>query len=238
MAAAAGLVFVSPAHQPRVLGGYLSPRQAQAAGERSVVIPNGVDGFWLDNINHARRPPSPPVRLIFVGSFTRNKNLPAVLETVRLLLAEGVGVRIQLVGSGPQEDEVRRLADQMPEHVEIRPWVDSKEDLRDLYRQADVFVMPSFTETFGLTYIEAMSQGLPVIYTQGEGIDGYFPDGEIGYGVDPSDPRLIADRVNQILGQHQAMSARCLAAAHSFSWDSVADRYLDLYDSVLAGKER
>jgi glycosyltransferase involved in cell wall biosynthesis len=58
-----------------------------------------------------------------------------------------------------------------------------KEKLLNNYRNSDIFIMPSYNETFGLVYIEAMSQGLPIIYTQNEGVDGYFKEGSVGYSV-------------------------------------------------------
>ena len=55
------------------------------------------------------------------------------------------------------------------------------------YKSAHIFVMPSLTETFGIVFIEALSQGLPLIYTKGQGIDGYFPQGFVGYAYNPLD---------------------------------------------------
>ena len=55
--------------------------------------------------------------------------------------------------------------------------------------------MPSFPETFGLVYVEAMSQGLPIIYTKGQGIDGYFEDGKVGYPVNTKDSNDIVKKL-------------------------------------------
>ena len=61
--------------------------------------------------------------------------------------------------------------------------------------ESDIFVMPSRYETFGLVYVEALSQGLPVIYTRGQGFDGQIPDGEVGYSVKCNDVNEIAEKL-------------------------------------------
>lgn len=55
--------------------------------------------------------------------------------------------------------------------------------------------MPSFTESFGLVYAEAMSQGLPVIYSKGQGFDGQFAEGVVGYHVDAHDPEELCENI-------------------------------------------
>jgi glycosyltransferase involved in cell wall biosynthesis len=91
--------------------------------------------------------------------------------------------------------------------------------------------MPSFAETFGLVYAEALSQGLPLIYTKGQGIDGYFRDGEVGYAVDPNDPEEIADRISMILRRYLEISNFCTAQAGQFSWERIGNIYKSLYES-------
>ena len=66
--------------------------------------------------------------------------------------------------------------------------------------------MPSFHETFGLVYIEAMSQGLPIIYTKGEGIDGYFKEATVGYSVNPKDVKNIVKKIEMIIHNYNKIS--------------------------------
>ena len=90
--------------------------------------------------------------------------------------------------------------------------------------------MPSFSETFGLTYVEAMSQGVPVIFTKGQGFDGFFPDGHVGYRVDPGNPSMIADRIIDILGNYKQISGNCVVGSRRFSWEKIAQTYQSLYN--------
>ena len=63
----------------------------------------------------------------------------------------------------------------------------------------DIFAMPSVPETFGLVYVEAMTQGLPIIYAKGEGFEGFYKDGEIGYGVDADSITDISDKIELLI---------------------------------------
>ncbi len=102
--------------------------------------------------------------------------------------------------------------------------------LMPLYREADVFLLPSRRETFGLVYAEAISQGLPVLYGRGQGFDGQFEDGRVGYAVDPDDPVAIADKVLSILGDYARFSASALAGSARF----VAEAY-PASEALVAG---
>lgn len=89
--------------------------------------------------------------------------------------------------------------------------------------------MPSKHETFGLVYAEAMSQGLPVIYTRGQGFDGQFPEGEVGFSVKYDEPEEIVMRVKEIIANYDAISTRDLANVHRYDWEDIAQDYIKLY---------
>ena len=95
--------------------------------------------------------------------------------------------------------------------------------------------MPSAPESFGLVYVEALSQGLPIIYTKGEGFDGYYEEGEVGWAVDPRNPAEIANRVEKILCDYEGFADRIehLNLEHDFSWPLVARKYMKLYGEIL-----
>ena len=93
--------------------------------------------------------------------------------------------------------------------------------------------MPSYKETFGLVYAEAMSQGLPLIYTKGQGFDGFFEDGKVGYAVPAEDTRYIADRVMDIYRRYDELSKECIEQVQQFNWPSIAATYNEIYQSIL-----
>jgi len=91
--------------------------------------------------------------------------------------------------------------------------------------------MPSLHETFGLVYIEAMSQGLPLIYSKGEGIDGYFKEGKVGYSVNFKDINDIIEKIELILDNYNNISKNCNDLVEKFSWERVAQTYNHVYSS-------
>ena len=93
-----------------------------------------------------------------------------------------------------------------------------KEEVIKYYNQSDIFVMPSLHETFGLVYAEALSQGLPIIYSQGQGIDGFFTEGQVGYHVRSKHPEDIVKAVEDIVSSYDVISSRAKEASQFFSF--------------------
>jgi len=78
-------------------------------------------------------------------------------------------------------------------------------------------------------YAEAMSQGLPIIYTRGQGFDGQFKEGEVGYSVQYNSAEEISDRVKDILNNYETISKNCIEKVDKFDWDKIAKEYLSIY---------
>ena len=109
-----------------------------------------------------------------------------------------------------------------------------KENLITVYRKADIFIMPSLTESFGLSYVEAMTQGLPVIYTRNQGFDGQFAEGMVGFHVNPKDIEDIYSKILMILLNYAEISNNCLVESDKYNWDVIADKYIDIYHNILS----
>ncbi len=92
--------------------------------------------------------------------------------------------------------------------------------------------MPSITETFGLVYAEAMSQGLPVIYSKGQGFDQQFDNGQVGYAVNCFDINEISCRIQDILSNYNSISSNCLKNVSKFNWKKIIGDYVILYSKA------
>ena len=77
-----------------------------------------------------------------------------------------------------------------------------------------------------------MSQGLPIIYTRGQGFDGQFAEGEVGYSVQYDSAEEIADRVKDILDKYEIISRNCIKKVDRFDWDKIAKEYIDIYKGI------
>lgn len=229
------VVFISPVARQRLLGQYVPDSLRSAICLKSEIVPNGVDDFWLGNLymKPARDDVRKRLRLLFVGQITKNKNIETIVKVSDMMNSNrGYDTHLSIIGDGPDLRRIVRMAQARGGQMEVHGKVTDKEDLMMAYRNADVFIMPSFSETFGLVYLEAMSQGLPVICSSGQGIDGYFAQGEVGYFCDPRTPADIADRVEDIVASHRTISERCVLAVREFSWREIADRYQRMYLSI------
>ena len=107
----------------------------------------------------------------------KDKNVHTIIKVVDALNKQGMKTKLCLVGS-ITDPSYKTLIDTHQNDIE---WYDQcpKEQVLAHLRKNDIFIMPSYHETFGLVYAEAMSQGLPVIYTKGQGFDGFFEDGKV-----------------------------------------------------------
>jgi glycosyltransferase involved in cell wall biosynthesis len=136
-------------------------------------------------------------------------------------------------GRGNGEKEVLgKVASSEWGYVKIVPHVADREMLRKIYEAHDIFVMVSQKETFGVVYLEALSQGLPIIYTRGQGIDGYFKEGEVGYSVNPTNINGIVSKIKRISSDQPRLSEHAIEKVKEFQWADLAEKYLKIYCQI------
>lgn len=221
------VIFLSPSYRDQVLTEYIPAEFREELTQKSVVIPNGIAPLFFQDSPLPKKPPKENLRLIYVGEVSSNKNLETSIEAVKLLRRQGITVSLMVVGSIVEEKYHSMLRDHA-DFVIYRDRCPQTEVIMYL-RQADIFVMPSHTESFGLVYAEAMSQGLPVLYTRGQGFDGQFSDGTVGYAVSDRDPEELAEAVRKILARYREISENCLGLVGKFDWGRIAEQYQTIY---------
>jgi glycosyltransferase involved in cell wall biosynthesis len=229
------IVFISPAYKKFVIDRYIPYQLRDYINQKSVIVPNGVNPFWLQNKHEkSEYKNNKKVSLIYVGEFTKNKNIDVSIKAVRKLKELGYNVNFIIVGGrGDYEYKIKKLAKINQDIIEIYDHIEEKEKLLNMYRKSDIFVMPSHYETFGLVYVEAMSQGLPIIYTKGQGIDGYFEDGKVGYSVIPKDVSDVIKKIEMVVHNYNRISKNCYKLVEKFSWNKIAKIYHNIYTSVF-----
>lgn len=222
------VVFLSEGVRERVLRSWLNERERETLRGRTAVIPNGLSGAWLGG--EARERVGDPVRVGFAGLLNGRKRPLDALAAVHDADARG-GRRyvLRAAGSGPLEDKLKAA---MHEGDRFVGRVEGVEAMKRFYAGCDVLLVPSKAETFGMVYLEAMSQGVPVIYTRGQGFDGQFPEGQVGYSAACGDVREQADRLIQIVDGYAERSRSCVRGAAGYAWPIVAQKWIALYASV------
>ncbi|WP_287564977.1 glycosyltransferase family 4 protein [Parabacteroides sp.] len=228
------VIFISHRYKDKTITLFHNVIQRKHICQKSEVVFNGVNSSFLLNRVSRKTFPFLYGRIVYVGAINRNKNLLNVIKAIALLRKDGWNISYTIVGKGKRGEETGYL-EQVERESHRNSWIkllpeQSSEALIDIYRQSDIFAMCSFHETFGLVYAEALSQGIPIIYSEGEGFDGVFPEGEVGYHAIPSSPQDIANKLRLVLKNYEEISRRVSALSlEQFDWDGVAQHYTALY---------
>jgi glycosyltransferase involved in cell wall biosynthesis len=203
------------------------------------VIPNGVDTATFHPA-----PPSPPdngpVRLLAVGRLVQQKGLDVLLTALARPGLERV--ELDIVGDGERRPDLERQASQLGLMARVRflGWMD-RDHLAEVYRRADVFVLPSRDEGMPNVVLEAMASGLPVIASRIAGACDMVVDGETGLLLPPDDAGALAAAVARLAGDAPTRQSFGRAGRERverlYSWGSAARAYLDLF-AALPGPGR
>jgi len=192
------------------------------SSDRIRVVHNGVDEFFFEPISENAEARTPYV--LFVGTPEPRKNLARLLEAIRITKRKGLPEDLVIVGAGGwghtsvDGTEVKQLG-----RV-------SDADLRKLYRGASCVAVPSLHEGFGLTALEAMASGTPVVAAN----TGALPEitGGAAVLVDPLHPAAIADGIIRCIDERAQLSAAGLARAKEFTWERCAAETAAVYKEL------
>ncbi|SEO65374.1 D-inositol-3-phosphate glycosyltransferase [Trujillonella endophytica] len=216
---------------------------------RTLVVPPGVDldRFRPGDRAAARRSvgvPADAVVLLFVGRIQPLKAPDLLLETAARMLADDPALRerlrVQVIGapSGSGLDAPRRMQE-LAARLGIADLVhflppQPPDRLAEHYRAADVAVVPSHNESFGLVALEAQACGTPVVAAAVGGLPTAVRDGVSGVLVAGRDPADYAAAVRAVLGRRELLSAGARRHAAAFSWDRTADSLVEAYSAAAA----
>ncbi len=153
------------------------------------VIGNGVNGDFLkimkvDLMQYLPKSNN-AYKIISVGNLVNSKGFNLIIEAVTKLNNEGHDVELNIIGEGIERNNLENLIINNGMKKRIRLLGRVHHDIvMNLYTHYNAFVLPSWSETFGIVYLEAMLNKIPVIGVKGEGIDGIIIDGENGFLVE------------------------------------------------------
>jgi glycosyltransferase involved in cell wall biosynthesis len=227
------IVFVSPSLRNRFLNHKIVKKLNKEFVGKISTFNNGVDSFWLNNKGVQKDNWTSP-KLLFVGRLVKRKNLVRLLEAINTLKSIYPEIKLSIVGSnGDYKEKILSIIDKKyRDFVSIYPPITDKTELRKMYNSHDVFAMPAYNETFGLVYIEALTQGLPIIYTKNDGVDGIFDDFFIGDSVNPKDVNSIISAIKKVLSDYDSLEIKSIDFK-KFDWAIIAKQYHELYLSLL-----
>jgi glycogen(starch) synthase len=211
--------------------------------EKIVVIPNGIDPEDLQpqdehELERLRMQFADPDEklVLLLGRLVYEKGFQLALEAMPSLIERLPTTRFLVAGSGTHEAELRRQASQLGlmEHGTFLGWI-GDDVLHSLYRIADVCVVPSIYEPFGLVALEAMASGCPCIVADTGGLREVVPHEEAGLRFRARDPVALGEMVERLLsdsGLRQRLVAEASEHVLRFDWADVADSTAAVYSEL------
>lgn len=236
---ASKIVFLSPTLKKNLFENYVSEALSARLEAKSIVITNGIDPIYFDERSVPKQlKTGGKITVLMAAWINKNKNQLTVCKALeQLRVNEGLEFEYRIVGGVSKEKTQKRLLKQLKsfDFVKIIPRKDKYGLLQEI-QAADISIMVSYQETFGLFYIESVLQNTPIIYTKNQGIDGLFEDGLVGYAANPHSTLDVANKISEVLAHYDALSLNTKNQADQFTWSAVAATYKELYESVLATK--
>lgn len=229
---ASKIIFISKGEMQEFLESEVMKPILPQIKDKIEFLPNGIESYWHEHITHAERNGHD---VLYIGDYTPNKNIVRLAEAVLQLRQEKgyEDARLIIVGGEKMntvqrtDERIYQLLDEHPEAVIAMGKIYDKDKLAEVMQSCSLFAMPSIHETFGLVYIEALSQNLPVIYTKGQGIDGLLGS-EVGIGVNAHSVEDIKNAIKTIFDNRQMYSNEKVDF-ELFNWDNIAKKYLSIY---------
>lgn len=212
--------------------------QTELEGQRLpnvVTISNGVDinDFGPSPEKQAEK----KFRALHVGRLSYEKNIDNVIRAFKLFSEKHDAV-LQIVGAGPEAENLKALAAELNANVEFSGKV-SHEELISAYNSADVFVTASTVETEGIVVLEAMACGLPVVGVQARALTSLVENGKNGFISEPDNIPALANCLAMVYEKGKpAFSEAARRTAIEHSLDKSIDKIEILYKQLAAQKPK
>jgi L-malate glycosyltransferase len=196
------------------------------------VIPNGVD---LERFS----PDKPTgqtdcIRLVTVGRLSATKRVELLIDAVEILVKEGCKIRLSIVGEGAERNRLGQMITdkRIGNSIHMKGFV-GPADMPGIYRDSDIYISASMQEGMSNAMLEAMASGLPIITTRCEGVDELITGN--GIVLEQADAGQMAEAIKKLVNDKpllEKMSQAARRQAESFTWNAVAQMYIQLYRQI------
>jgi glycogen(starch) synthase len=210
------------------------------------VIPNGIDATrWqvpaaVRAAVRAQYADADPL-LVFAGRLVHEKGVQTLLDAVRPLRTRHPGIRVAIAGTGTAEDALHERA-RRNRIVRTVHWLGfvEDEDLAPLLAAADVVVVPSLYEPFGIVALEAAAAGAPVVVAQTGGLADLVTDRVAAASFAPGDVTELVGAVDAVLSDpgraRTAVAHAAAVIARDYTWAAVAAHTIEIYRRLVGGR--
>lgn len=197
------------------------------------LIPLGFNETFLREQNNRE---SDVVRIVSVAELIPLKNIDKVILAIKELVPR-YKIMYTIIGKGPEGIKLRKMVSrlQLDQFVTFIEYVPHHEIADEMYRH-DIFIMPSYVETFGRVYFEAMAMGIPVICAKNSGIFGYFKEMEEGISVNHNRIKEISEALEYLIThkeERKRMGMMGKKLVEQYTWDNIIRELHTIYIGAI-----
>ena len=200
-------------------------------------ITNGVDIeiFYPDK---NKKFDSSEVQLLFISRLMPQKGIDILIKACALLNKKGTtNFKLTIVGEGHLKSLMFSLIERfnLKKNINFLGWKDLDE-LPDIYRSADIFILPSVMEGMSSVVLQAMASGLPIVASRVKGFEEIVEENLNGLFAEYNNPEEFAVAIEKLIKSpdlREKMSQKSLEKSKLFSWETISRQYLELYKETV-----
>jgi len=203
----------------------------------AVVIGYGYNQVYHEFVayNFSRK----TLRIISISRLIKTKGIEDNLRAVKKLKDQGINLEYKIIGDGEEMENLKALAKELDieDATIFLGWLNHHDAVEEL-TLSDIFILPSYRETFGLVYLEALAAGTIVIGAKGHGFDGIIKNQINGFLVRPMEPKDIANVIIYIIKnplKAKRIAIRGKLTSKEFTFEKIAKKIDNLYYDAIKG---
>ncbi|MFA6527981.1 MAG: glycosyltransferase family 4 protein [Candidatus Gracilibacteria bacterium] len=213
---------------------YSEEKAIMLGAKKTMIIPNGVD----TDIFYPMKERAGGYKIVTTSTLIPRNGIDVLVRAFGHIAHTIPQATLEIAGDGPMEDELKHLVKELGVEGRVKfLGTLPHEKVPDLLRSADLFVRPSRAEGFGVSFVEAMACGVPVITCPSGGIVDFVVDGKTGIFVRPDDPKGLADAIEAVfidIGKLEDMKVQALKMVRErYSWDKITDKVCEAYNRLI-----
>lgn len=204
--------------------------------DKNIVIPNACDTDFFANFNNREHS---KLKIVYTGRFVTQKQPLAIIKALKIVKASGVDFEMNFVGNGHLLSKMTKtiLHNELQDKVKILGWK-TLDEIKELYAESHLFVMPSKAEGMSVAIIEAMASGLYVLTSNEANKYNLVKNNVNGFLIKNTLPQSIAD---QVLFYHKTFftnktnvpTSEIQTLISTYNWDSVVEKYMKEIEGIL-----
>lgn len=202
-------------------------------GRKIEILHSGVDTKYIESVEGLKKDNS----IVYIGRLVPQKSVDTLIKAYSLLPAQlRKSHKLKIIGEGSERPKLEALSKSLDVSVNFTGKIESHEDVVKELKAASLFVLPSRRESFGITILESMFCGVPVISTATEGPSDHIESGKTGFLVGIGDSRDMAEKMCLTLDDTslwKSLSKNGKIYAEQHDWDKIAERVAAVYKKVI-----